>query len=249
MKEAHFLKLLFSSLEVNNIDYVILRGYKDLPQIIHNDVDFFVSPSSLYEFFACLLAISKEFSSEVKIVLIRQGVIKCKVESSNFSMDIDFWYNVTFWGLSYSNCFHLLSKKRHFKAGFFFIPDFAGEFEISFLKEILHNQQIRCDKIDELKVLLQNSSFENESIIDNITTKTFLSNKLIKGCGKRYYLFLVLFFGIFNWNIKKYGLLKVYSSVRDFLAIRFIKSNAIKIKSELFIKAEILLESGVITIK
>lgn len=247
--ETRFLEMLFSVLESNNIECVVLRGYKDLPKLIHNDVDFFVSPSSLDKFAACLLGVSKEFLADVKIILIRQGVVKCKVESSEFCINIDFWYNLTFWGLSYSNSSRLLLKKKYIPSGNFYTPDALGEFEISFLKEIFHNQKIRCDKIDELLLLLERSSFDEDSFIGNVSNKMFLFKAFKKGSGKHYYLFFVFLIGLVKWNVHINGLGKLFSSVTDFFSIRFISSKSANIKNELISQGSLLLDSGKIKVK
>jgi len=247
--EARFLEMLFSVLESNNIECVVLRGYKNLPKIIHNDVDFFVSPSSLDKFTACLLGVSKEFTADVKIILIRQGVVKCKVESSEFCIHIDFWYNLTFWGFSYSNGTRLLLKKKYVSSGNFYIPDALGEFEISFLKELFHNQKIRCDKIDELFLLLERSSFEQDSFIGNASNKLFLVKAFKKGSGKHYYLFFVFLISLVKWNIHINGLGKLFSSIVEFFSIKFFSSRSSKIKNQLITQGNILLDSDAIKVK
>ena len=247
--ESKFVEHFFSSLKENEVDYLVLRGYKDLPRQVHNDIDFFVSPDSVDAFFACMLGVSDKFLASVQIVLVRQGVIKCRVDSDLFSISIDFWYNITFWGLSYSNGYRLLSKKKDFSDRKFFIADSVGEFEISFLKEIFHNQRVRCDKIDELKKLLENSIFDEDTFIGSCSSKTFLSMQLVKGCGKHYRLFLVFLFRLVNWNLRKHGFGYSCRSIKEFLSIRFSKARIAKMKSQLFERGETLLSSGAVVIK
>ena len=39
---SDFLKDLFTTLEKNNVDYLVLRGYQNLPEKYSHDIDFSV---------------------------------------------------------------------------------------------------------------------------------------------------------------------------------------------------------------
>lgn len=221
-KESSFLLSLFNQLNDQNVLYLVLRGYRGLPHKICNDVDFFVKESSVSSFVRTLTAVAALFDAEIKVDTIRQGVAKCLVEGKHLQVKIDFWFEITFWGLKYTDHDKMIENRRFYKSGGFFIPCEASEFEVSFLKEIFHNQRIRADKIVELRNLLPPESLLESSVL---TGRYYSATRkqIAKEPGKTRRLAFLLLLSLVCWNFKNYSFPAIVKSVLEFVSIKFIK--------------------------
>ena len=69
-----FLKDLFNSLEKDKVNYLVLRGYQDLPEKYGHDIDFSViNESELTSFFNVIHDLSKKYKLQL-IPFLLEGV-------------------------------------------------------------------------------------------------------------------------------------------------------------------------------
>tara|TARA_B100000795_G_scaffold267573_1_gene252692 strand:- start:1059 stop:1751 length:693 start_codon:yes stop_codon:yes gene_type:complete len=149
-----FLEELFYKINKTNLKYCVLRGYEGLPEVVKNDIDFGVAPENKIEFFSILKSLSLKHNYTIKIELIRFCVIKMGLNSeSGAVLKIDVWWGFNIAGLQYMDITDLVNSRKLYRNRFF-IPSKEYEFALSFLKEMLHNNWIRKDKIDNLKSLV-----------------------------------------------------------------------------------------------
>lgn len=210
---------LFDLINNNSINYNVLRGYEDLPDKVTNDIDFFVASSDIYEFYSCLLCVSKKFSGNLSITTIRQGIVKTEIVfEDGLKLKIDFWFELTFWGLIYADSNTVLSTKRLSENKQLYIPSNEIEFSVSFLKEMLHNQWVRSDKYMHLLSLVK-----GKDIIGLSTGRVLVNaNQTLLNHGvKQYKVFFEALFSCFSFNLKTFGIKAVLSSILDFMIMKF----------------------------
>ncbi|QBY03124.1 hypothetical protein E2K93_01510 [Thalassotalea sp. HSM 43] len=221
-----FLVSFLSKLERAKVDCLILRGYDDLPDIVHNDVDFFVSKNSHLEFFDLLTSTAEEYDAIIDTVLERQGVRKLLISAPSFILHLDYWFELTFLGLKYLDSKSLLTNKINHKTELFSIPSPAYEFQVSFLKEILHNQIVRKDKHTHLTDLYSRAHFSRNDFIYKLVNNGTVDKALKYGPSKNIIMFIRVFIGLFTFNMIQYGVINTLSSIKKFIAIKYLKRRA-----------------------
>ncbi|WP_163929924.1 hypothetical protein [Paraferrimonas sp. SM1919] len=215
---------LFKKIDSYGIDCCVLRGYELLPNTVINDLDFFVKESDVSKFYSILVELSSFFDASLKITTVRQGVFKTEICFTDFTLKVDFWYQLTFVGLHYVKSSEILSSKTLNPNGLFFIPTPEMELNVSFTKEVLHNQWVRDDKSSHLRSLLNKSSS-----IPFGFNRTKFESVLSKSGVKQFKLFLEVLFFILKLNIKHFGVVNVFINVLAFYAVKY--SNKYKKKS------------------
>jgi hypothetical protein len=219
-----FLKDLFNTLEKNKVNYLVLRGYQDLPKKYSHDIDFSViNENELTSFFNVLHNLSKKYNFRISRDVVRLGLLKVFLHFGNEILKIDIFCSFSYGGLEYINIDDLHNSKRKSPSNIS-IPSLNYELAISLLKEILHNSRIRKDKIDLLRTQYNKTTFDqpfkkyfsNNNIL-NLSNSLFLGDKFIfrkVAFSCRLNLFLK--------NIKIYGILVAFSKVVYFLFIKYL---------------------------
>lgn len=138
-----------SSLNDNNIRYSILRGYENLPDNFSNDVDFGIHPEDKKQFFEAVNNFLINQDGKVVLRSTRFEVLKTTFEFQNLSLDFDFWFDFNFAGLKYMEITQMVT--HHSSYNNINVLTVEDELTLSFLKELLHNNKIRPDKIEVLK--------------------------------------------------------------------------------------------------
>ena len=217
----NFLNKLFTVLNASEIEYCILRGYEGLPNEVSNDVDFGVSKDSLTSFFDLLIFLSKEYGYSINISLIRDSVIKMSLSNiDGTSLMIDVWWNFNLLGLRYT-CISRLLKSKEMYNNSFYVPSKEHEFALSFLKELLHNNWIRKDKIELLKSKITQDyylpfhDYFSISIVDEFV-HSVMSNK-----HKITFISLKAKIQLVYHNIRRHGIIKVIINVKSFFMIKY----------------------------
>jgi hypothetical protein len=141
---GEILRRLFAS--INNLDYVVLRGFEELPDNFSNDIDIAVHPSQITEFIKQLAHFAQLNNLEIIQRDQRFQVLKLKLknESSGIDLDVDVWWGFNYVGLIYLDILEFVSRpNRHNE-----IKVIQKEYEValSFLKELIHNGRFRKDK-------------------------------------------------------------------------------------------------------
>lgn len=153
MKET--LISYFQGLKEKKFNYCVLRGYETLPDEVSNDIDLGLDPKELESFTSYTLSQLK--INGFLLVHRSQKYLYRKLyffnQESNEHLHVDIWTGFSFKGLKYINLHSLLDRKIQHKL--FFIPSPSDELTLSFLKEYLHNQKIRKDKLSILQNLIK----------------------------------------------------------------------------------------------
>ena len=218
-----FLKDLFNMLEEDNVDYLVLRGYQNLPEKYSHDIDFSViNENELTSFFNVLHYLSEKYNYSITRDVVRFGLLKVFLHFGNEILKIDVFCSFSYGGLEYINIHDLHNSKRKSPTNIS-IPSLKYELAISLLKEILHNSRIRKDKIDLLRTQYNKTTFNQPFIkyfskknIDNISTSLFYNDKLIF----RKVAFSCRF-NLFFMNIKLKGLFCVLYNMMNFAFIKY----------------------------
>ena len=218
-----FLKDLFKMLEKDNVDYLVLRGYQNLPEKYSHDIDFSViNENELTAFFNVLHNLSDKYNYSITRDVVRLGLLKVFLHFGNEILKIDVFCSFSYGGLEYINIEDLHNSKRKSPTSIS-IPSLNYELAISLLKEILHNSRIRKDKIGLLRTQYNKTTFNlpfikyfSKKKIDNISTSLFSNDKLIF----RKVAF-ILRFNLFFMNIKLKGLFCVLYNIMNFALIKY----------------------------
>ena len=200
-----------------------MRGYEKLPNSEINDIDFGVSKKDLSRFCLILDNLSTEYNYKIYVDLVRLGVFKSRLRFDNYDLLIDVWWDFNYCGLNYLNIEELLKSKKIYNE-IIYIPAQEYEFALSFLKEMLHNNIIRKDKIDDLKLKINDNYKKPFSLFFN----NYLIEKYIKSVNNDYlkitFLSLLSKIQIFFSNIYNFGLYKCLSRVMIFFRIKYFGS-------------------------
>ena len=149
--DSDFLKTLFKSLNNKDIDYLILRGYQNLPESYSYDLDFSVrNKKELIRFFNVVNSLAKTHGYSTSIDTVRSGLIKVFLHFEEQILRVDVFYCYKYAGLFYMDIDDLHKSKRTLKTGIN-VPAINYELAISLLKELLHNSRIRKDKVKLLR--------------------------------------------------------------------------------------------------
>ncbi|WP_299159436.1 hypothetical protein [uncultured Tenacibaculum sp.] len=219
--DAIFLRELFEELNKESIRYCVLRGYEKLPKKVVNDVDFGIASSDKKFFFSILNKLAFKHCYDVKIELIRLDVIKMQFYNEfDEVLKIDIWWSFNYVGLEYLNIDELLSSKMLYN-GLIYVPSEEYEFALSFLKELLHNNWIRKDKIKTLKSKMKENSYKpfegsfNKAIVKSFYLAVNNSELKLSKLSAKAKVSL-----IFN-NFKNKSLYHVFNKIFIFFKIRY----------------------------
>jgi hypothetical protein len=181
-----FLKDLFNKLEKDNVDYLVLRGYQNLPENYSHDIDFSViNENELTAFFNVIHNLSDKYNYSITRDVVRLGLLKVFLHFGNEILKIDVFCSFSYVGLEYINIDDLHNSKRKSPTNIS-IPSLNYELAISLLKELLHNSRIRKDKVSLLRSQFEKRTFDqpfkkyfSNRNIDNISVSLFSNDKLI----------------------------------------------------------------------
>lgn len=219
-----FLKDLFRVLDENNVDYLVLRGYQNLPEKYSHDIDFSViNENELTSFFNVLHNLSEKYNYSIKRDVVRVGLLKVFLRFGNEILKIDVFSSFSYGGLEYINIDDLHNSKRKLPSNIS-IPSLNYELAISLLKEILHNSRIRKDKVNLLRSQFDKRTFDqpfkkyfSKKNIENLTESLFLGEKLVfKKMSIQFKFSLIL------KNINLYGIIGAFSKLCYFLWVKYL---------------------------
>lgn len=145
MTIRYLLETLFEQLNAENIRYCVLRNYEGLPDSIGNDVDLLIEPGKLERFHECMMR--SIISSGSRLV---KHPSRFHMHSYWFELNdggsitythIDVAESLHWRGICYISNDFFLNNRRSF--GQFYIPDFAAETGLMFIKEIISGSPIK----------------------------------------------------------------------------------------------------------
>jgi len=218
-----FLKDLFNSLENDKVNYLVLRGYQDLPEKYSHDIDFSViNESELTSFFNVIHDLSKKYNYTISRDVVRVGLLKVFLHFGTEILKIDVFCSFSYAGLEYVNIEDLHDSKRNSPSSIS-IPSLNYELAISLLKELLHNSRIRKDKVSLLRSQYEKTTFDqpfknyfSNKNIKNLSYSLFLEEKIMfKNLSISFKLSLIL-----N-NIKIYGIIATSSRIFYFFWVKY----------------------------
>lgn len=218
-----FLIELLNTLETKGVNYLILRGYEDLPEIVHYDLDFAViDEKELVPFFNVLHVLSKKYRYTMSRDVVRQGLLKVYLHFGSNILKVDVFCKFSYAGLNYIITEKLFKSKRKLEAGIY-VPSLNYELTISLLKEILHNSRIRIDKVNKLRNQFDKNTFEEPFMfyfsaknIKRLSDSLFFGDQLVFHKLSSNMRLELLFSNFIN-----HGLINTLGSVADFLWIKY----------------------------
>ena len=222
-----FLVDFFKRLNEENVEYLVLRGYQDLPEVYYNDVDFGVSnDQSLCHFFEVLGQLNGQYEFKIIRDVIRHGLVKVILIFEDTQLKLDIFTEYRYAGLEYVNNQELHSNQRILSSGIK-VPAINSEVYISLLKELLHNSRIREDKSRLLRDQYNCDEFKDpfleyftEGTIESIRVSLFNEeNFVFLDVSKRARLDLL------QSNIRKFGFFKVVTNCLKFFYIKYFKQS------------------------
>jgi len=220
---SDFLGTLFEELDRNKVDYLVLRGYQNLPKSYSNDIDFsVVDENELCSFFDVIQNLSIKYRFALSRDVVRVGLLKVFLHFDDHILKIDVFHTFQYAGLVYMDIKKLHDTKRKIPSGIF-VPLLNFELAISLLKEILHNSRIRFDKVALLREQFDSSTFSDPFIyfsgrnVLEIQEALFAKDKLVfKNLSFRIRLSLLYS------NLKCYGLIIVCKRIFMFLFVKYL---------------------------
>ena len=215
------LKELFSKLNNENINYVVLRGFEKLPDQYTNDIDFGLLRQDGEKFTQALKSVAYLFNYKLIIRDLRLDVRKLSFSNGSSTIDIDVWFSFNYAGLYYLNSLRIITDYKTYNDIRVLKPE--NELSLSFLKELLHMSRLRKDKIGGLQNKLDSpytsplsvyftSSDINEFIL-NIQNSTFDLKKISRRAKLR-----LLF-----TNANKHGVLCVLWMITYFHFVKYTR--------------------------
>ena len=219
-----FLEDLFDSLNSENIDYLVLRGYQHLPQKYSHDIDFSViDEPELQSFFNVLHNLSKKYDYSISRDVVRVGLIKVFLHFGEGILKIDVFCAFEYAGLEYFNSIDLHESKRKLPSGIY-VPLLNYELAISLLKEILHNSRIRKDKVDLLRSQYDKKTFKHplekyfsNNNIKQLSASLFSHEKLVFKKVSRNFRFVLIL-----KNLKYNGINKTFKKILSFFVVKYL---------------------------
>lgn len=216
------LGVLFASFETQNIQYAVLRGYESLPEAFSNDIDFGVQKKHLDVFITTLKEVGKRFDLEFEVRDVRLDVMKLSLVNAVQQIDIDIWSTFNYAGLHYVDA-SILSDTIYYNGIKIIKPE--DELAISFLKEMLHMNRIRKDKIHILKDKLKEPV--EKAFLKYFTQKNYL--KFIEAIRQEQFdiagLSKVAKINLIFSNFKIYGVYATLMNVVHFFTIKWRRTN------------------------
>lgn len=165
---------LFDDLKREKVNYAVLRGYEDLPQSYHNDLDFGVEKNYVLRFLAIIRSVAVEFDLLFEVNNVRLDVIQLAIYSKTVNIDVDIWVGFNYGGLVYlDHASYLESARTHNGIK---VLSLENELALSYLKELLHMNRIREDK---LEILRERLGKVNDRLGSNVFSKS-LNLKFVK---------------------------------------------------------------------
>lgn len=154
------LEEYFKGLIHNDFRYVVLRGYESLPDKVRNDIDFGIHKEDLEN---CIVYTNKYLAEQgYSLVHKARKFHYTQVYFYNphlkEHLHIDFWTGFYYKGLVYKNIENVLSNRRLTNS--IYIPAAQDELAVSFLKELIHNNRVRDDKVEKLRSLVNDGMIE-----------------------------------------------------------------------------------------
>lgn len=226
-----FLAELFSKVNSQRLNVIILRGYDELPCKIHNDIDFAVRKIDLAKYFEILNVLAAKYNITIYCNVVRKGLIKLELlfVAYNQAIFFDIWFDINYVGLKYVNMDSLFKRSVLFN-DIIFVPDKRDEIAISILKELLHNKKYREDKIKYIVKTIDSNSMDlvmaigmyfYRNTIDKVVNSIVMQDqRSVKRLGWQCRIELL-------WhNFKLYGVVASIVNVFSFINIKFFNSSA-----------------------
>lgn len=227
---------LFQTLEENNSQYVVLRGFEKLPKSYSNDIDFGVLKEDLPLFIKTVEKIGLIYLYELKVRDLRLDVLKLSLNSTVDNIDIDIWSSFNYAGLSYLDHENILKNYSYHNNIKVLKPE--NELALSYLKELLHMNRIREEKVLGLQNKLKspyhiplNVYFPNRLIEEFISSIEEEEFKLKVLSTKAKIILLVR-------NIEKNGFRRTVFSIYRFIRIRILRNSLVKKTQKLIINKD-----------
>lgn len=201
------LNLLFQN--IKKTDYLLLRGYESLPFEISNDLDFFVEQKNIYLFF-CLVEEVLFSEGYLKVHRLQKDCFEQRYYAKEkFILKIDVWTDFIYRGLKYIDKKALISNGYVNEFGLKII-NLKDEVVISVMKEALHMNRVKKDKIIELTNKHNKAGELKSKYFSPIFLNTFIAKTLKKGkpSSSKFQLLIKLLFG----NLKRFNLMIIISN-------------------------------------
>ena len=223
---TYFAIDLFKSFDNFNIQYVVLRGHEQFP-FYSNDIDIGIHKKDASRALTILREIASSSKSLITVELTRLGVSKLTVSNPKEILKLDIWFDFNYLGFRYIDSNRLFQYRRRSNSIWIPRPDY--ELAISYLKELLHNNTIRNDKI---KILREKSSLHTheafldyfpKNIANRFTSSIQLNSDNLLGLSIRAKVHLIY------RNIKHRGFHTTSKSLFRFILIRLLRSKDIYI--------------------
>lgn len=220
---SDFLETLFEELDRNKVDYLVLRGYQNLPQSYSNDIDFsVVNEKELESFFDVIHSLSNFYKFTISRDVVRVGLLKVFLHFDDYILKVDVFHTFQYAGLVYIDIITLHDTKRKLPSGIY-VPLLNFELAISLLKEILHNSRVRLDKVALLREQFDSSTFSDPFIyfssrnVFEIQEALFAKGNLVfKNLAWHIRLSLLCS------NLQYFGLINVCKRILLFLLVKYI---------------------------
>lgn len=220
-----FLVDFFARLNERKVQYLVLRGYKDLPHNYNNDIDFGVYDyDSLVEYFKVIKDLSNDYNFELKRDEVRVGLIKVVLDFNDSQIKLDIFTDFRYAGLQYIDNENLHRTKRILESGIH-VPSLEYELCISLLKEFLHNSRIRKDKHLILRSQYVQHTFKTPfsefftvNSITNFREALFANGNLVFiETSKR------ARHDLLKSNVRKFGSFNVFLNVVKFFTVKYFQ--------------------------
>ena len=162
MYKAELLPKLFDVINKQNIEYSVLRNYKQLPDSIgESDLDLLIHEKDVQSFKIILNTFIKTNSLQIVSVILEKRCPKYCILNEQWGIQIDVFQGSVYYGSK-----EIVSSKYLFKntENFNGVKVLNGKTGsvLSFLKELLNNKKCDNKYIEELKLQSQNQNIESE---------------------------------------------------------------------------------------
>lgn len=148
----NFIDDFFSSLNIAEIDFLILRNYEKLPNEVGNDIDIFVREQDLAKCDLIIRSCLRAQSLDEPLTSKRYGIITYYVNDGVGCYPIDIMYELCKQWVSYVSFDTIIEKKV--KRNNFWVPVYSHQFLITMSKEVLTYGKIRGKYLEEVSARL-----------------------------------------------------------------------------------------------
>ena len=210
---SDLINIFFLKLNLNNINYIVLRNYEGLPEVNYSkDIDILIDDRDVVFVNTILLNLNKKLGYSLiwengLDYLTGYAFVK-KVDNIVYSIKIDLFHGLKWRGLEYIDSSIIFDKKEKYNS--LYIPNKSHESFIMIIYYILYAKNIKKKYFEN--IYLYKNDIENFIEISRNTLGNLLSKKIVTHLENKSVIQLIthrkeIIKSVFDKNVTKFSLM------------------------------------------